>query len=564
MNDNHQRIKAIDGLRAVAVLCVLLYHLFPRVLPGGFVGVDIFFVFSGYVVCGSLLKTPIDSFWGFASSFYARRVLRIVPALIVLLVVVGIVSRLFIPDSFLSGTSRNTGYAAFFGVSNFQLILRSDGYFAPTAEFNPYLHTWSLAVEEQFYFVFPLILFLCLRSSNSQTGVAGWISSGLLPSLFGLSLLFSSWETFYRHDSAYYMLPSRFWELALGAILCLQHAKARFLPTNPNRSGVLILCGLAGIAASLCFANTRLFPFPWALAPAVGTACCISALVVPTHVNLASNILSSRIVTYIGRISYSLYLWHWPVVVLLRWTTGVETALCLVAAIFITFSLACLSYHFVEKSFQSFRPLLDRWTQFVLSDDRHPGGNFKVLFALPLNLGLILVGIGVIGLFSASHKYVSRSLLLPLSVTMRSSRDNPWKPNGRGIAYEKLNQGETGRLWSGKRLFVLGDSHASAYVEMLGQLRQREGVSIYLHWAGDLRIGSLVFPQQEADRAAERSALEALKRLAQPGDIVLLSSLRVLRLGTQFGLYDRQEVIAERDGEQAENDRRIAVQEGKE
>jgi peptidoglycan/LPS O-acetylase OafA/YrhL len=564
MSDKH-RIKPIDGLRAIAVICVLAYHLFPAVLPGGFVGVDMFFVISGYVVCGSLLKTASKTFWDFATGFYARRVLRIYPALIVLLTAIGVLSRLFIPDSSLAGSSRNTGFAAFFGLSNFQLVWRSDGYFGPTGDFNPYHHTWSLAVEEQFYFLFPLILFLCLRSRQIRSSIAGRLASWLLPFLFCSSLVFSGWETVFRHDAAYYLLPSRFWELALGAILCLEHAKARLIPSSSYRSGILILCGFIGIGVSTFLTDVARFPFPWAIAPALGTACCISGLVGPFQAGLPARILSSPFVTYLGRISYSLYLWHWPVIVLLRWTIGLESLLSFAVAILITCVFACLSYHLIERPIQSLRSIQDQWTQFVISDDRRAPGNGKVLLALPTNLAVILCGIGVTVLLSNAHLFVSRSMTLPLSVTMRSGgAPNPWKPYGRSISNQKLVAGERGRAWSGRRLFVLGDSHASAYIEMLSELQRREGVSIYLYWSGGLRLGSLLHPQRPTDRTAEQSALEALQRHAQPGDIVLLSSLRVLRLGSQWRSFNLQEVIAERDSEQAEMDRRIAVREGKE
>ena len=145
---------------------------------------------------------------------------------------------------------------------------------------------------------------------------------------------------------------------------------------------------------------------------------------------------------------------------------------------------------------------------------------------------------------------------------MHRGGDNPWKPHGRGITPQKLSAGEPGRAWSDKRLFVLGDSHAGAYAEMASLLRERQGVSIYLQSLGG-GVCSLIRPQQERDRAIERSALEALRQHGRPGDIVLLAGLRVLRLGDQWATFDLQEVIAQRDSEQAETDRKIAVEEGK-
>jgi peptidoglycan/LPS O-acetylase OafA/YrhL len=561
MDTKLDRIQFIDGLRALAVLCVLVYHLFPAALPGGFVGVDVFFVISGYVVCASLLKTSATSFWEFATRFYARRVLRIYPALTAMLVVVGLLARLFIPDCALAGSSRNTGFAAFFGLSNVQLVLKSDGYFTPTGDFNPYLHTWSLGIEEQFYFLFPILLFVDTYWKQRRGTVAGRLANLLLPLLFCVSLAVACWETLWRHDAAYYLLPSRFWELALGALLCQWHSRTVYhLP----RAGLLAYCGLVALGLALVCTNERWFPFPWALVPAVGTALCISGVrdAAPTH--LVSIILSSPPAMYVGRLSYSLYLWHWPALVLLRWTTGLESVPSVMAAVSITALCACLSYHYIEKPFQSLRVLQDQWFRFVVSRDPVAAAPRHVLFTLPTNVAMIGTAIALLAIFSNLHAYCSRSTTLPLSVTMRSGGDpNPWRPFGRGVSHQKLVAGEKGRIWSGKRLFALGDSHASAYVEMLSDLRQREGVSIYLYSIGDVRIGSFLHPQRDWDRAAEHAALEALKRYAQPGDIVLLSSLRVLRIGTQWQTHNLDEVIADRDSERAERNRELAVQEGK-
>lgn len=562
MSEKQQRIGAIDGLRAIAVICVLIYHLFPKALPGGFIGVDIFFVISGYVVCGSLLKSPIQNFWSFVSGFYARRVLRIYPALIAVLTTTGILSRLFIPDSYLSSMNKATGLAAFFGASNFLLVFKTDGYFSHSAELNPFLHTWSLAVEEQFYFLFPLILFLLLRF-KPQNSIVGRLTSALLPGLFLISLAFSAWETFYRHESAYYLLPSRFWELALGVILCLQHAQSRLIPTRVSDSKIFVLAGLGSIGVSLVFTDITQFPFPWAIAPAVGTALCITGLV-QNHANLAQTILSSRPVTYLGRISYSLYLWHWPAIVLLRWTTGVDDPIPMAAAVLITCLAACLSYHLIEKPFQRFRPLLDQWTLFVVSTRPDSQANSKVLFGWPTNLGFIFGGLAAIVGLSVVYQKVGQSTALPLSVTMRPGSDNLWKPDRRGIAHQKLSKGVPGHAWSGKNLFVIGDSHAGSYAEMVNQLRQHEGVSVYMFTVGDIRIGSLVFAQRDFDREAEQTALKALGQYAHPGDVVLLASLRVFRFGSQWGNFEVQDVIARRESEAAEQERQIAVREGKE
>lgn len=156
-------IPSIDGLRALAVLAVLVYHLDAALLPGGFTGVDIFFVISGYVVSASLARERSRGFVRFTLGFYARRILRIFPALIVCLVLVTLLSTAFIPEAWLSQSSDKTGLYAFFGISNFALVLFNDGYFSPRVDYNPFTHTWSLAVEEQFYLIWPVLLLLVPR-----------------------------------------------------------------------------------------------------------------------------------------------------------------------------------------------------------------------------------------------------------------------------------------------------------------------------------------------------------------------------------------------------------------
>jgi len=211
-------VPGIDGLRAVAVVAVMVFHLVPWALPGGFVGVDIFFVISGFVVTGSLMRDSALPLPRFVLAFYARRFRRIVPALVACLCTTVVVSVAFIPQAWLSESLRSTALSAFFGFSNFALVATDDGYFAPRSEFNPFTHTWSLAVEEQFYLVFPVLLFLAI--SRPQTRVASAFR-GLFVVLCLASLAWSAWATARAPSQAYYMLASRFWELGAGSALCL-------------------------------------------------------------------------------------------------------------------------------------------------------------------------------------------------------------------------------------------------------------------------------------------------------------------------------------------------------
>ncbi|MBS0211436.1 MAG: acyltransferase [Planctomycetes bacterium] len=538
MNPTQHRILAIDGLRAIAVLAVLVYHLFAPALPGGFVGVDVFFVISGYVVCGSLLKADARAgFLDFATGFYARRLLRIYPALVVMLLVVGVLKRMFVPVSFLAGTSAHTGFYAFFGLSNIQLIMKTEGYFAPTAEFNPFTHTWSLAVEEQFYFLFPPILYAYLRSGRG----AAW----LLAALGGGSLAYAAFETTARPDWAYYLLPSRFWELAIGAIVCLCHRRNRLLARTPSQAAGFVVAGLLCIAASLALTQAAWFPFPWAISPVVGSALYIIGVAGQTDC-LPARLLSSRAVVYVGRISYSLYLWHWPVIVLMRWTCGIESPSQMLVATLLSFALGSLSYHLIEKTFQFSSATIER-----AHFGKLPAHAVVVIVSL-------LVIVGASGLYFGAH----RSASLPQSITTREISKTDWQLSAQDITASQLCPGEPGKPWNGRRLFVVGDSHAESYAEVVSLLRRHQGVDVYLSGLGGARIGSLVSSQTASDRSRQVGILADIRRWSRPGDVIFLASFRVLRFGTQWASLPLDEVLKQRDSAAAEAERQLAVQEG--
>ncbi len=185
----------IDGLRAVAVLSVVLYHLHGVWLPGGYGGVDIFFVISGFVVASSLAASKVDSFAGFLGEFYARRLARILPALVAVLISTALMSTLFIPKAWLSEFADSTARYAFFGLSNLIMQNNADTYFAPRAEFNPFTHTWSLGVEEQYYLLAPLFVYFWLRAyRRGQTQRAHW-AIGILALFMVSSLALCIWLT---------------------------------------------------------------------------------------------------------------------------------------------------------------------------------------------------------------------------------------------------------------------------------------------------------------------------------------------------------------------------------
>jgi peptidoglycan/LPS O-acetylase OafA/YrhL len=552
------RIAGIDSLRAIAVLAVIIYHIRESILPGGFVGVDIFFVISGYVVCKSLLHTRWNSVSDFLSQFYIRRIIRILPALLFMLLLTAVVSRMFIPNSWGAASSIKTGKSALVGLSNFHLVYDTDGYFSVNSDFNPFLHTWSLAVEEQFYIFFPLLFllqhYLCRKSNSRIKKIAGIL---LFPSLLLSSLIICESETIQSQSRSYFLLPSRFWELAAGVILCQCQDAGYCRPRNKILSTAILFSGILLIFISIFLAIESRFPFPWALAPVSGTLLYITGITQTSN----SKLFDNAIMAFVGRISYSLYLWHWPVVVIMRWTTGIQSPVQLMAAFILTAVIGFASWHFIEMPFQKLRSRQDDLVSFE-------SPRIRGLFPLEINFVnreisyrtvIMVSGLMIVILSNIIYDNISSSLWLPQSITMeRDLTKNPWrfatKPTNR-----QLLPGDSGRAWSNRRMFIIGDSHAGSYVRIIDLLRREKGVSVYLFTKAGVNLGNMIHPQSPADKALQISLLEEIQSLARPGDSIMLASLKVLRLATQWGSLDLQQVIDFRESPGFEDARRLAV-----
>ena len=338
----------IDGLRAVAVIPVVLFHskisLFgASVFPGGFVGVDIFFVISGYLISNILLH-DIDRDKFSILKFYERRIRRIFPALFtVLLVATAAAFVILLPGALGEMDYFGTHlFGATFFYSNYQFMSET-GYFAAAAEDNPLLHLWSLAVEEQFYIVFPVYLYLVSRFFRDRLGLATM-------AVLLVSLVYSIYLVQNNPADAFYSTPARAWELMLGAILAIFPRKA---PLDQRVAQVLGAAGLGFIAYSILFYSAQTpFPGAAALLPCVGAALILYTG--QTNMTLAGRLLSTSAFRYPGLISYSLYLWHWPVLVFYRLyaitpVSQMETAMLMVAMT----AAAWASWKFVEAPFRT-------------------------------------------------------------------------------------------------------------------------------------------------------------------------------------------------------------------
>ena len=328
----------IDGLRAIAVLAVLFYHA-DIGCKGGYVGVDVFFVISGYLITGLILK-DIGAGQFRIAKFWERRVLRIFPALAVVVIACLVVGWfLLLPIEF--NNMGKSVVAQVLLISNI-FFWRSSGYFTNGAESQLLLHTWSLAVEEQFYLFFPCLIALINRFSRNY----------LIPiilALCGMSFLLSINWSYTHADANFYLLPTRAWELGIGALLAIIPARLslkRWLAEMLSWGGLtMVLC-----AVFLFDSGTR-FPGVAAILPCVGTFAVIWANInSPTSVG---RLLAMRPMVFVGLISYSLYLWHWPILVFSKyWSFSTIPAGSRILLLIVSMALAVISWKYVETPFR--------------------------------------------------------------------------------------------------------------------------------------------------------------------------------------------------------------------
>ncbi len=336
----------IDGLRAIAVLAVVAFH-FGLSMPGGFIGVDVFFVLSGYLIGSQIYRAALKGTFSW-KSFYAKRARRIMPALIAVLLVTYIAMLLLATPSELRSFGRD-GVATLLSVSNITLW-RSIDYFNPTADLNPLLMTWSLAVEEQFYIIAPFLILLLPRTRVRYRVMA-------LAVLIGLSLMLAGWGVYHKPSPTFYLLPTRAWELGAGVLLAVLTAHRSPIHMRPLHTPLAIelraLLGLLLITVPIVL-YTRETPFPGlaALPPVLGTV-----LLLNTELSwINRRLLSCMPMRFFGLISYSLYLWHWPLISMTHLVLEKPPGLFLrVVLMVISIGLAWLSYRVIETPFRRSR-----------------------------------------------------------------------------------------------------------------------------------------------------------------------------------------------------------------
>ncbi len=333
----------VEGLRAIAVISVLLYHA-NLGLGAGFVGVDIFFVISGYLITALLVKEWSEAAHIDFLDFYIRRLRRLLPAMLVVIIFVVACSMWLIPTpEELRQVAESAAYSLIF-LANHYFVTVTGGYFDAPVELMPLIHLWSLAVEGQFYLVWPLILWLALISTK---GKVLWV----IAILSGISLLVSQWLLLKNPELSFYLMPSRFWELAAGSMIAL-------LPERKLSKGFpWALGGVVLLVLALLLSPSDQFPAVGALPVVLGTALLLLTIHWRGDLGWIGKGLRSKPLVFVGRISYSLYLWHWPLLALDRATRvgesplAVRLGLCIAAVV-----IAWLSYRYIEQPFRRQRP----------------------------------------------------------------------------------------------------------------------------------------------------------------------------------------------------------------
>jgi len=444
--------KEIDSLRAVAVLLVIANHFIPSAVQFGYLGVDVFFVISGFVITHQLQSIKYDSISRALLEFYVKRCARLLPLLLLVIILCFLSFSLFTPhpQSFFK-----TGMAGVFGFANLQLYFSSLNYFSSSADLNPFTHLWSLGVEEQFYLFFPVMFFYFKDNFSKRFLIS------IIITLSIISFLFFIVARIHNESFAFYIPVSRFWQILLGVLAYLYHSKIYnvfcFLLSDLPKNIISI---------SLVFFIVFLIPF-FPFVVAVSVVCLLVALLLvgAAHSCSINNILNNALLIHLGRISYGLYLIHWPVLVLLRWTFGVNT-FTLIFAVLIIYLFSILSFYCFERKIR-----------YRYSLDIAPRHLFKFLgmmlfvFCLPiLQFKIFSVDVFLGARIDSNHLGV-KSLLYP----QIDSEDMTWT----GDACTLMSNADVGKKFNvddciisssnvagKKKVIIIGNSFAASLFPM--------------------------------------------------------------------------------------------------
>lgn len=490
----------IDGLRAIAILGVLVYHLAPRLLPGGFVGVDVFFVISGFLI-SSLIDRDCQSGTFSIARFYERRIRRIIPALFAMMAVVLAASWILLLPEDLTALGKAMRYTVI-AMPNVHFQRITDDYFNESVFQSPLLHTWSLGVEEQFYLVFPLLLWAFYRCGKSRR-----IRVMTLLVLFLASLVASARMVPLDPMEAFYLLPYRAWELLLGALLALGGMAA----PEGRRQNIAGVAGISLIAGSMIFFD-KATPFPglFALLPCVGAVLLIWSGSRPGA--WSGRMLAQKPVVFVGLISYSLYLWHWPLIALVKYCSAYNGPVVL-AAFAGSLILGYLSWRWIERPFRN--PQL---------------GSRARVFAFWGMASLLLMA----GDFWIGKKEGFPTRFSPQVVHFLSFKKKPsyWKESPADKSPH--NARVFGAPGTVPTIALWGDSHGTAILPGLEAAAKEQGKSFRKFGMGALAPIAGVVQGSNRDQSSEITYSQSVLEL-----LVADPSIRTVILHARWSLYNK-------------------------
>lgn len=478
----------IDGIRCLAILPVVIFHAFPHLIPGGFIGVDIFFVISGYLISSIIYQESHQGTFSY-SNFYYRRIKRIFPALLAVLLFCMVMSYIYMLPSELKTISRHIIAGVFFS-QNINLFFES-GYFDASTELKPLMHLWSLGVEEQFYIIFPIIVLFLAK--ERRTLFIAILCIMLLSFIYCLKLTFSN------INAAYYLPFTRMWELMVGCIIAFPEFKKRIIISKIS-SDFLSILGIFGILLS-CFIidSTSFFPGYVSLLPVISTAMLI---VSGENAIINKNILSNKLIVFIGLISYPLYLWHWPIISYMKIIGIFDSRYVKIIAVALGLIAASLTYLFIEKPIKKIK-------------DRK-----KIVFSVS-GVTIIVVSVSVLSFFGKINP-INNDYLFRDIIAAKGEWEYP-----KGLTDISIGNVQMKGIPGEEYTLYYGDSNMEEYSSRIVKLKRDEPSSnrgvLFLTSSGCLPIGGLVYKDYDQCNSMPSKLISVLK--SGKVDRVVISAL---------------------------------------
>lgn len=499
----------IDGLRGVSVLAVILFHLNSQWLPGGFVGVDVFFVISGYLISKHIFD-EIGSGTFSLTEFYRRRIKRIAPAMLAVVAVSLVIALLVMRPADAVKMAKSAVWSLASIANVYFWAAEDTGYFAASSAEQPLLHLWSLGVEEQFYIVWPLLAMLFYRAGREKAMLVAMLFAAVASFAFG--------SIYFSHDPSfvYYMLPSRAGELLLGAVVALLEKRGAYQRLPASFMAPIALAGMVLLATSLILlSEAQPFPGWMAAPPTVGVACLLFTGC--GRGTWISRGLSARPLVWVGAISYSAYLWHWPLLAFYRYGYGPVSVPAAIVIFALTIGLAWATFAFVEQPARrarlQFRAILTR--QFIVP-------------ATAL-AAIALTAIYADRLWPDRTHSAYRQQLASLREQAKPASSFAYVCQRQHLTHDDATDARCvlgATASDASRVLLWGDSNAAHYVGMLGSFALKESFAFR-----NIQVGScpplLADPTAfaEARRAADcRHATTVIRPLLDDADVVIISA----------------------------------------